>query len=181
MSATLDTESLAAYLGEAPVFKLDAPVFPVAVEYLPASKEMRLEQQVVRAVQTFQENNSQTGDVLIFLPGMAEIRRCQDALSARGHPGWKILPLHGELPREEQALVFKKFRERKLILSTNVAETSLTIDGVTAVIDGGLHRQADFSWWSGIPALKTKPGRTNRAGEGSASLFGFRFSGTASV
>lgn len=157
MSATLDTESLAAYLGEAPVFKLDAPVFPVAVEYLPASKEMRLEQQVVRAVQTFQENNSQTGDVLIFLPGMAEIRRCQDALSARGHPGWKILPLHGELPREEQALVFKKFRERKLILSTNVAETSLTIDGVTAVIDGGLHRQADFSWWSGIPALKTKP------------------------
>jgi ATP-dependent helicase HrpB len=98
-----------------------------------------------------------SGDILVFLPGMAEIRRAQSALEHAFSPKELLVaPLHGELSREEQDLAIDPATRKKVILSTNVAETSLTIEGVRTVIDSGLHRQASYSWWSGVPALKTR-------------------------
>src|SRR5262249_17252488 len=99
-----------------------------------------------------------SGDILVFLPGMAEIRRAQAALEQAYSPKELLVaPLHGELSREDQDLAIERADRRKVILSTNVAETSLTIDGVRTVIDSGLHRIASYSWWSGVPALRTRP------------------------
>ncbi|HVR62006.1 MAG TPA: ATP-dependent helicase C-terminal domain-containing protein, partial [Polyangia bacterium] len=95
------------------------------------------------------------GDVLVFLPGAGEIRRAQEALAAAGpaFASWLVLPLHGELPLAEQNRAVQPAAQRKLILSTNVAETSVTIDGVVAVIDAGLARVAAHSPWTGLPTL----------------------------
>lgn len=177
MSATLDVAALSAFLKDPATVTLDARLHPVATEYFPPSPGQRLEEAVVRALKNTLESGV-AGDVLVFLPGMADIRRSEAAIERLRLPGVKVLPLHGELPREQQALVFKKIPERKVILATNVAESSLTIDGVTVVIDSGLHRQAAFSWWSGVPSLKTKPvsqasaiqraGRAGRTAPGTA-------------
>ncbi len=179
MSATLETSPLSVYLGAAPVLQLEAPPYPIETIYLPSGKEVWMEQQVSHGVRhALEKLGNRPGDILIFLPGMAEIRRSEEKLKDWRRNDLLILPLHGELPREEQAMVFEKFSERKLILSTNVAESSLTIEGVSVVIDSGLHRQASFSWWSGVPSLKTRPisqasaaqraGRAGRTGPGMA-------------
>src|SRR5215470_14584503 len=109
------------------------------------------------------------GHVLVFLPGAAEIRRAQEACAdyAERH-GFRVLPLHGDLPPEAQDRAVRPSKERKLILSTNVAETSVTIEGVGAVIDSGLARVATHSPWSGLPSLRIQPisqaSATQRAG-----------------
>lgn len=167
MSATLDTEAISDFLGGAPILEVSAPVHPVTIEYLPSSSPNRssekpLELLVRDAVrETLARAANQTtdhegGDILVFLPGMAEIRRSAQAL-AEFEQEVLILPLHGDLTREEQDRAIQPAERTKVILSTNVAETSLTIPGVTTVIDSGLHRQASFSWWSGVPALRTRP------------------------
>jgi len=168
MSATLDATRLCAHLEACPGFTVDAKPFPVEIRYLPddAAARRPLEQKVLAAVRASE------GDTLVFLPGMADILRCARALEphARG-PGWEVLPLHGDLSREEQERALVPGRARRIVLATNVAETSLTIEGITTVIDGGLHRQASYSWWSGVPRLRTRPTcrasaiqRTGRAG-----------------
>jgi len=177
MSATLETESLSRYLGNCPVISFASPPFPLSVEYLTFPKEKRLEQQVREGLNRAWESKPE-GDILVFLPGMADILRVQDELRHRWPGDALILPLHGESPREIQERVFKPAAKRKIILSTNVAESSLTLPGVRVVIDSGLHRQANFSWWSGIPSLKTRPisqasaiqraGRAARTAEGCA-------------
>ena len=121
-------------------------------------------------------SSKEKGDILVFLPGMGEIRRAEETLRQAIGNQVLLLPLHGDLPKETQALIFEKADRTKVILSTNVAESSLTIEGVNTVIDSGLHRQASFSWWSGVPALKTRPipkasaiqraGRAGRTGPG---------------
>lgn len=155
MSATIQTDALAAYLNNAPVIELNAPVHPVEIRYLAAPPADRVEGLVLQAVNTALQQFK--GDILVFLPGMGDIRRSQEKLRGSLKKPATLLALHGELAREEQALVFEKAPNPKIILATNIAETSLTIPGVTTVIDSGLHRQASFSWWSGIPSLKTKP------------------------
>lgn len=109
------------------------------------------------------------GDVLIFLPGAAEIRMAADALqtlAAGAH--LLVLPLHGDLPASAQARAVEPSQERKVILATNVAETSITIPGVAAVIDSGLARMAGHSAWSGLPVLSlvkvSKASAIQRAG-----------------
>lgn len=160
MSATLQVEGLVPFLPGSRVFQLEAPAFPVAVEYLPSDPKKPVEAKVREAL-AYAKGQAppeiRRGDVLVFLPGMAEILRCADALERAFGAEFLILPLHGELPKEAQAKVFAKADRPKVILATNVAETSLTIEGVTLVIDSGLQRQASYSWWSGIPALKTRP------------------------
>lgn len=160
MSATLDTEALSAYLGGCKTIRVEGRNFPVETSFLsqpPAARglELAVRDGVERMIE---REDDDSGDLLVFLPGMAEIRRAEDALGelARSKK-LLVLPLHGELSREEQDQAVSRADRRKVILSTNVAETSLTIEGVTTVVDAGLARVASFSWWSGLPALRTRP------------------------
>lgn len=157
MSATLDTEKVSRFLDDCPILTLDTRLFPISLSYLSKPPVKPLELLVVDAAKEALERSAQ-GDILVFLPGMAEIRRAEQSLEAIAKRfSVTVAPLHSELSKEAQDFAIQKGDRRKIILSTNVAETSLTIEGVTQVIDSGLHRQASHSWWSGVPALKTKP------------------------
>ncbi len=155
MSATLDTKPIAAFLGDARVLRAEGRLHDVSIRYTPISAEP-LEQQVARALDTLLREGLD-GDVLVFLPGAAEIRRAMRACEAAAQrAGLLVLPLHGDLPPEEQERAIAPADRRKVILSTNVAESSVTIEGVTAVIDSGLARVASHSPWSGLPRLDVR-------------------------
>jgi len=157
MSATIDPGPVARFLGDAPVLTSEGRAFPVEIEHLPAADDRFLDAQVLAGLKRLAPRVTD-GHVLVFLPGAAEIRRAQDACAdyAERH-GFRVLPLHGDLPAEAQDRAVRPSRERKLILSTNVAETSVTIEGVGAVIDSGLARVATHSPWSGLPSLRVQP------------------------
>jgi ATP-dependent helicase HrpB len=175
MSATLDAEPIAALLG-ATRLRSEGRMFPLEIEHLPAVDDRPLEKQIVSAVRSAIARDD-GGDVLVFLPGAGEIRRALAALEplAAEHD-LLVLPLHGDLPIAEQARAVERAARRKVVLSTNVAETSVTIDGVTSVIDSGLARVASHSPWSGLPTLATskisrasaiqRAGRAGRTREG---------------
>jgi ATP-dependent helicase HrpB len=159
MSATLDAGPVARFLG-ARSLRSEGRRFDVAVEYLSpedaARSDVRLEEQVARAVKRLHREGAD-GDVLVFLPGAAEIRRAREALAGFAEAaGVDVLPLHGDLPPEEQDRAVRPGPRRKVILSTNVAETSVTIEGVVAVVDSGLARVASHSPWSGLPTLELR-------------------------
>ncbi len=167
MSATLDAQSLSAYLSNCPVFESRGRAFPVAVEYHPFPQESDLALKVRSAIRRLTAQGVRE-TTLVFLPGLPEIRQCQRALE-KEHA--EIHALYGDLPVSEQQAVLKPTAGNKVILSTNVAETSLTVPGVTAVVDSGLTRQARVSAWSGLTRLVTVPAsqasaaqRTGRAG-----------------
>jgi ATP-dependent helicase HrpB len=180
MSATLDAAPVASYLG-ARTLRSEGRRFEVAVEHLTpeeaARPETRLEDLVARAVRRVLRETD-AGDVLVFLPGAAEIRRAREALGALASSGTDVLPLHGDLPPEEQDRAVRPGPRRKVILATNVAETSVTIPGVVAVVDSGLARLASHSPWSGLPTLEVRKvsrasaaqraGRAGRTGPGRA-------------
>jgi ATP-dependent helicase HrpB len=153
MSATLDGEPIATYLGGCSRIRSEGRRFEVRVEHAPMPDERPLTAQVTTAVRRILREEP-TGDILVFLPGAAEIRRCEQALaSVVQASGLLVMPLHGDLPLEAQARVVAPAAKRKIILSTNVAETSVTIDGVVAVIDSGLARIAGHSTWTGLSTL----------------------------
>jgi ATP-dependent helicase HrpB len=159
MSATLDAAPVARYLG-AETLRSEGRRFDVAVEYLSpeeaARKDVRLEERVGRAVRQLVREVPE-GHVLVFLPGAAEIRRAAEALAGFAEQaGIDLLPLHGDLPPDEQDRAVRPGRRRKVLLSTNVAESSVTIDGVVAVVDSGLARIASHSPWSGLPSLEVR-------------------------
>jgi len=157
MSATLDAEPVARYLDDAPRVRSEGRAFPVEVEHADRRDDRPLETQVAAALGRLCDAGL-AGDVLVFLPGAAEIRRCADAVRGlASHHGLLVLPLHGDLPAEEQDRAVRRADRRKVVLATNVAETSVTIDGVVAVIDTGLARIASFAPWSGLPTLRTEP------------------------
>ena len=150
MSATLDGDRLASHLGATHV-SAGGRVFPVEIRYLPGTETLPSAGELatrVRAAVVKAANDS--GDMLVFLPGKAEIEACAQAL--RDEP-YKLLPLHGGLSLEEQRRVFEPASRRKLILATNVAETSLTIPGVGVVIDAGLVRQMRYQAGRGSLSL----------------------------
>jgi ATP-dependent helicase HrpB len=153
MSATLEAEPLADFLGAAAV-RSEGRLFPVEIEHLPAPDDRPLADQVTGAVRRLLREGLD-GDVLVFLPGAAEIRRAQEALvAAPGTADLSILPLHGDLSLEEQTRAVRPDpARRKIILSTNVAESSITVEGVVAVVDAGLARLAAHSPWTGLPTL----------------------------
>ncbi|HVP59667.1 MAG TPA: ATP-dependent helicase HrpB [Myxococcaceae bacterium] len=157
MSATFDPVPVSRFLGDAPVLTSEGRVFPVEIEHLPAADSRPLEAQVLAGLKRLGPRLTD-GHVLVFLPGAAEIRRAQEACAdyAERH-GLRVLPLHGDLPADAQDRAVRPSKERKLILSTNVAETSVTVDGVAAVIDSGLARVATHSPWSGLPSLRVQP------------------------
>ncbi len=158
MSATLDADPICEFLGGCPSVRSEGRAFDVAVEYL-EERDVRepryLADQVAAAVRRVCREGPD-GDVLIFLPGASEIRRAAEALApVAGTLDLLILPLHGDLPVAEQDRAVRPAGRRKVILSTNVAETSVTIDGVVVVIDSGLARIAGHSPWSRLPTLAT--------------------------
>jgi ATP-dependent helicase HrpB len=168
MSATLESGPLAAFLGGCPVLTSEGRTFPVDVAYLDRADSRPLEEQVLAALKRLLPVLPQ-GDVLVFLPGAQEIRRAQtSALDFASRHGFTLLPLHGDLPAAEQDRAVRPGPGRKLILSTNVAESSVTIPGVVAVIDSGLARLPVHSPWSGLPSLQTarvsQASATQRAG-----------------
>ena len=159
MSATIEADPVADYL-KCEVLRFGRQPFELTIEHLPYSAKP-LEEQVGGALELLlsQKHN---GDVLVFLPGAAEIRRAMRACEplASRH-GLLLLPLHGDLSPEEQDQAVSPASQRKVILATNVAESSITIEGVTAVIDSGLARIATDSPWTGLPTLQV--GRVSRA------------------
>ena len=168
MSATLDAAPVAAFLGDAPRVRSEGRLFEVALEHLAQSDDRPLESQVASAVRRLVDEGLD-GDVLVFLPGALEIRRAAEACAAVARKAdLLVLPLHGSLPPAEQDRAVRPADRRKVILSTNVAETSVTIDGVVAVIDSGLARVALHSPWSGLPTLRvakiSRASATQRAG-----------------
>jgi ATP-dependent helicase HrpB len=168
MSATLDAGPVARFLDDAPALRSEGKRFDVAIEHLARPDERPLAEQVAAAVNRLVAEGID-GDILVFLPGAAEIRRAQAACEAvADRQDLMVLPLHGDLSAEEQDRAVKPAAKRKVILSTNVAESSVTIDGVVAVIDSGLARVAGHSPWSGLPTLNvarvSKASATQRAG-----------------
>lgn len=165
MSATLDAEGVARFLGDegaaAPRVRSEGRRFEVTIEHARERDERPLAGQVAAAVRALCEQGLD-GDVLVFLPGAAEIRKAMSACApvAAKHD-LLVLPLHGDLPPAEQDRAVAKAQRRKVILSTNVAETSVTIDGVVAVVDSGLARIAGHAPWSGLPTLRE--GRVSKA------------------
>ena len=154
MSATLDAQGLSNFL-RAPIVRSEGRRFPVAIEHLEKPDERRLGDQVAAAVRKLTAPGAPEGDVLVFLPGAAEIRHAQQACEELArHRGLLLTPLHGDLAPDEQDRAIARGARRKVILATNVAETSVTIEGVTAVVDSGLARVASHSQWSGLSTLR---------------------------
>jgi len=175
MSATLDTGPVARALGGCPVVTVAGRVFPVEVRYERPGERADLETLVQRRVAAGLEATS--GHVLVFLPGVGEIMRCERALAgivrAAGHD---LVCLFGDLPPDRQDAALAETGRRRVVLSTNVAETSLTIPGVTAVVDSGLARRAVIDAATGLPRLEVvrisrgsadqRAGRAGRTGPG---------------
>ncbi|MFC4944517.1 ATP-dependent helicase HrpB [Pseudonocardia sp. GCM10023141] len=147
-SATVATPRLAKLLGDAPVLEVAARTFPVDVGYAPPARGERIEACVARAVRSLLAQ----GDVLAFLPGVAEIRRTAAALSGVDAD---VLPLHGRLPAGEQDRALQPGPRRRVVLATAVAESSLTVPGVRAVVDAGLARVPRVDHRRGLAGLVT--------------------------
>lgn len=167
MSATLDASPIAEYLGGCPILRSEGRLFPLDIVHQPYSA-LPLEKQIAAALETLL-TKPVSGDVLVFLPGAAEIRRAERECRATSSKcGLLVLPLYGDLSPAEQDRAIAPAAQRKVILATNVAESSITIEGVTAVIDSGLARIASDSPWSGLPKLDvariSKASATQRAG-----------------
>lgn len=167
MSATLEAESVARYLNDAPIVRVEGRVHPLAIQHVEFDERAPLTARVVSAVQRALRDGD--GDVLVFLPGVGEILRAQSALEGLARAqGLELRPLHGEQRVEDQDLALRPSKQRKVILSTNVAETSLTVPGVRAVVDSGQVRRASHDPGRGIDRLEvtaiSRSSATQRAG-----------------
>jgi ATP-dependent helicase HrpB len=177
MSATMDGAPVAALLGDAPVVTSQGRQYPVETRWLPRPAEGFLDARVARAVVGALEEEE--GDVLVFLPGAGEIRRVEERLrEADLSSSVRVMPLYGNLPQEAQDAAIRPSPPglRKVVLATSIAETSLTIEGVRVVVDGGLMRVPRFSARTGMTRLETvrvtrssadqRRGRAGRLGPG---------------
>ena len=171
MSATLEGERLSALLGEAPVVSSEGRMYPVDIRWgAPWQPGEWIEPRVVQTV--LQALSDESGSLLVFLPGQAEIRRVAEQLesSLAGRADVLLCPLHGELDLSAQRAAIEPAPagQRKVVLATNIAETSLTIDGVRVVVDAGLARVPRFDPASGMTRLDTqriaRASATQRAG-----------------
>lgn len=153
MSATLDAGPVSRFLG-APTLKVEGRTFPVSISYR-RSDGSPLPDRIASAVREALDEPDDPGDILAFLPGAEEIRRASRLLEpASSGGGFAVLPLHGSLPSDEQDRALRPLGRRKVVLATNIAETSLTIDGVRTVIDGGLARFASSDPARGLDRLE---------------------------
>lgn len=176
MSATLDGDPVAALLGGAPIVTSEGRSFAVDVRYVGRALDERIETAVAATIRRAIAESS--GDVLAFLPGAAEIRRVEETLRRMELPSVRVAPLHGSLAQEQQDVALAPARrgERKVVLATSIAETSITIDGIGIVVDSGLMRVPRFSPRTGMTRLETvrvtqasaeqRRGRAGRLGPG---------------
>jgi ATP-dependent helicase HrpB len=154
MSATLEAESLCSFL-DAPHLKCEGRAFPVEIRHRLRPDSRSLPEQVAEAVDSLYREGLK-GHTLVFLPGAAEIRACEKAsVKLAERHGLSVLPLHGSLSFDAQKAAVAPSNFPKLLLSTNVAESSVTIEGISAVVDSGLGREAMHSPWSGLTSLRT--------------------------
>lgn len=165
MSATLDTS---VQFENAKTFEIEAKIYPVDISYLPNTPSVlnaSLESKVKKAVETLGDKN-----ILVFLPGMREMLKVQSVLKGT------VYLLHADLSKDEQNEALKPSSSQKIILATNIAESSVTIPGINAVIDSGIQREAHYSPWNGLKFIEDNPttkssaiqraGRAGRTGPG---------------
>jgi ATP-dependent helicase HrpA len=174
-SATIDTERFAEHFGEAPIISVEGRGYPVDVQYQPPNEGEDLAQQVRRAVDAVSRIDAR-GDILVFLPGEREIFQCSRVLKRAGLSHTEVLPLYARLPSASQDRIFKSGGGRRIVLATNVAETSLTVPGIRFVIDSGLARISRYAAHSKVLRLPVEPvsqascnqraGRCGRVGPG---------------
>ncbi len=172
MSATVEPGPVAAYFGGCPVIESEGRSFRVEVRYRARRADTPVAEAVAGAIRDVIAETH--GDVLAFLPGIREIRQTAEELVGRDDAA--ILPLHGDLPPEQQDRALQKLEKRKVVLSTNVAETSVTVEGIAAVVDSGLARQLEYEPSVGMDRLRLVPisrasadqraGRAGRTGPG---------------
>ncbi len=155
MSATLDVKPLALLMEDAPVVSSPGRSYPVKEIYLEDQVHSRLPQRMAAAIQLALRDNH--GDILCFLPGAGEIKSCSVILedAGLGEKGIEVHQLYGDLPFDQQQRAIQPGQKRKIVLATSIAETSLTIEGVTVVIDGGLSRRMRHDQVSGMNRLIT--------------------------
>lgn len=177
MSATIDGTRFAGLLGNAPVIESEGKAHPLRIEWLGARPELRIEDATTSAILTAWREEQ--GDILAFLPGVGEIERTRERLTEK-LPNVPILPLHGQVEPQGQRAAIKRDPEgkRRIVLATSIAETSLTLDGVSVVVDSGLARRAEFDLAAGTTHLVTtrasraasaqRAGRAARQGPGVA-------------
>lgn len=173
MSATLEAERVAGLLGGAPVIRCAGRSFPVEVRHLSSDPEGPLAVTVAAEIRRALQETS--GDILAFLPGAGEIRRCTGLLSDLA-TGFDVRPLYGELPFAEQERAILPGPRRRVVLATNVAETSLTIEGIDSVVDSGFERRPRYDPVTGSTRLELvrisqasaeqRAGRAGRLGPG---------------
>ncbi|MEX1028917.1 MAG: helicase-related protein [Paenibacillaceae bacterium] len=177
MSATLDAKSVASMMNEAPIIESEGIRYPVETHYL--SKPLKESVDVTVSRSITQALKEHTGDIIVFLPGIGEIRRVGNKLRAMNlDEHVRISPLHSSLTQEEQDLAIAPSSPgiRKVVLSSSIAETSITVEGVHIVIDSGWMRVPRFSPRTGLTRLETVPvsqasadqrrGRAGRTGPG---------------
>lgn len=176
MSATLDDAALAELLPDAKVLSSEGRSFPVDVRYQPVSRQFGYENDVASAIATLMQEEK--GSALVFLPGAGEINRVADALATKVQDTVMICPLFGQMDAKAQqaAIAPAPQGQRKVVLATNIAETSLTIEGIRLVVDSGFERVARFNRKTGITKLETvqiarssaiqRMGRAGRLSEG---------------
>ena len=170
MSATLAVGEVSGYLGDCPIVESEGRLFPVEIVYEPKPESQPWPVAAARAAERLLDRTN--GDLLVFLPGLHEIRQTARHLeSVAGAHDLAVLPLHGDLPAEQQDAALLPQPRRKIVLATNVAETSVTVEGVTGVVDTGLARMTVFDAAVGLDRLKLAPisrasadQRTGRAG-----------------
>ncbi len=177
MSATIDGERFASLLDNAPVIVSEGKAYPLTLRWIGARPELRIEDAMASAILTAWREEA--GDVLAFLPGVGEIERTRERLTGR-LPDALILPLHGQCEPAAQRAAIRRDPDgqRRVVLATAIAETSLTLDGVSVVVDSGLSRRAEFDRAAGVTRLVThrasrasadqRAGRAARQGPGVA-------------
>ncbi len=178
MSATLDGSRFSKLMDDAPVLESEGKRWPLEYQYVGRRAELTIETDIVRTVR--QALSEQQGDILVFLPGVREIDRAFDALGECG-PDIVVHKLHGQVDPVSQRLAVRRDAQgrRKVIFATNIAETSLTIDGVRVVIDSGLARRARFDQAAGVTRLVTEraslSAATQRAGRAARQQAGVAY------
>jgi ATP-dependent helicase HrpB len=173
MSATLDAKPLARLLNDCPIVTTTGRSFPVTIEHLTEATRYRIAEATALGIRRALKETH--GDILAFLPGTGEIHRCHDQLKDLS-PQIALRPLYGNLPFADQEAAILPGKQRRVVLATNVAETSLTIEGIEAVVDSGWERRPRFDAARGMTLLETvrisrasaeqRAGRAGRLGPG---------------
>ncbi|MFI5300063.1 MAG: ATP-dependent RNA helicase HrpA, partial [Polyangiales bacterium] len=156
-SATLATDRFSAFFGDAPVIEVSGRTYPVEVLYRPPPESDRdLAESVAEMIEAITARDPR-GDILVFLPGEREIHEATATLHAHALPHTLVLPLYSRLSQADQALIFQPSQQRRIVLATNVAETSLTIPGIVYVIDTGIARLNRHDPRTGVTQLLVEP------------------------